>query len=684
MKHILKVLLVSMALIAASNLMYSQTTTTVLNKRAGKLSKAIKKKDVLKITMLKITGEMNSDDFAYLTEFKNLEYLDFKDVKLTTAYEKQRQYVTSESTLKLPILNKVEKLHLPISCTYISRLNNVSNLKALSLSDICNFDDKDSIHLQQIFVAKSNSTSSRYNSNYDHYGFYANETPNSKNTPEIQTHKLTVDTLILAEENFLQVWCKPLKYITPYLIIINDNKKKYLNRWSDHFDLQSIKDINGIAPAAFAGSNIATITISPHVKRIPDYCFFDCKNLKEINLTSVEYIGNYAFSNTAIKSMVIPASLKRMSYAAFSNSSMQRIEFLSPYPPTLENVKSYFATSWERMDIIIPQNSYSTFRIGKWKEIPFSEKGEKTHFIFNVKEPGTLHSYISNEQMERGDSLTIIGHLYDTDFETIKLCKKIRFIDLSQAHITISPKTAQEKKEKDEALLKLLSGVSKLAAQESAKKYKEGKTNLKGHLQTGITAEAIDIVAQEALEKSKQSSIQVETKCILPNYSLKNMFFLQEVKLPQHLSEIKEGAFISCRNLQKIVLPSNLKIIESYTFSNCVSLNNINFPSNLETIGKYAFNKCIALEIVDLSNTKIQTIEEGTFSDCTSATIFKAPATLITLKSYPISQTGRCKYYFKSMEPPIGFRATDSDIYIPKGSQAGWQTRSRLNVLIEE
>ncbi len=52
---------------------YAQTITTVTNEKVRKLSSVIKKKDVLDITKLKISGTMNSEDFAYLGSIKEFD-----------------------------------------------------------------------------------------------------------------------------------------------------------------------------------------------------------------------------------------------------------------------------------------------------------------------------------------------------------------------------------------------------------------------------------------------------------------------------------------------------------------------------------------------------------------------------------------------------------------------------------
>ena len=56
------------------------------------------------------------------------------------------------------------------------------------------------------------------------------------------------------------------------------------------------------------------------------------------------------------------------------------------------------------------------------------------------------------------DSLTISGTIYDTELEILKKCKNMRYLDLSRAYTTYSPRTI-EKKERDRAMAATMIGL---------------------------------------------------------------------------------------------------------------------------------------------------------------------------------------------------------------------------------
>lgn len=94
----------------------------------------------------------------------------------------------------------------------------------------------------------------------------------------------------------------------------------------------------------------------------------------------------------------------------------------------------------------------------------------------------------------------------------------------------------------------------------------------------------------------QQTKANIVTKyVILPKYlkTIKNktfekMFNLQEIIIPDSVTEIGQFAFLDCKSLQKVVLPKGLKKIPDMCFKN-TPLNELTIPNTVETIGKSAF-----------------------------------------------------------------------------------------------
>ena len=92
---------------------------------------------------------------------------------------------------------------------------------------------------------------------------------------------------------------------------------------------------------------------------------------------------------------------------------------------------------------------------------------------------------------------------------------------------------------------------------------------------------------------------------------------LTTVQLPSSLEKIGENAFYDCKSLVNINLPDNLKEIISRAFYGCESLEEINLPAGLEKLGNEVFHHCNKLKSIVIPDG-ITEIGYWTFWDCTS------------------------------------------------------------------
>ena len=74
---------------------------------------------------------------------------------------------------------------------------------------------------------------------------------------------------------------------------------------------------------------------------------------------------------------------------------------------------------------------------------------------------------------------------------------------------------------------------------------------------------------------------------------------IEEIDLPESISEIGEGAFSSCVQIRKIVIPSNIEKLNEYTFYGCEKLKEVTFPKSLKQICNNCFGYT-AIERIEL------------------------------------------------------------------------------------
>ena len=91
----------------------------------------------------------------------------------------------------------------------------------------------------------------------------------------------------------------------------------------------------------------------------------------------------------------------------------------------------------------------------------------------------------------------------------------------------------------------------------------------------------------------------------------------KEIKIPDSVETIGNGAFYDCRDLERIALPSALQTLSDVTFYNCTALSEVTFPASLKTIEKSAFGHCRNLSEVKLP-ASLTAIEVYVFNGCSS------------------------------------------------------------------
>ena len=159
---------------------------------------------------------------------------------------------------------------------------------------------------------------------------------------------------------------------------------------------------------------------------------------------------------------------------------------------------------------------------------------------------------------------------------------------------------------------------------------------------------------------------------------------LQEVILPDTLTNIGNYTFYNCNLLEKVIFPESIINIGGYAFSGTILAGELNLP-NLETIGQSAFYKSGIVKISSLG--KITTLlyspnsNYGTFNSCKQLTEAVLPDTLTYIGDYTFCNCNLLeKVICNAITPPsIGERAfynTSATLkfYVPDESVDAYKT----------
>ena len=114
--------------------------------------------------------------------------------------------------------------------------------------------------------------------------------------------------------------------------------------------------------------------------------------------------------------------------------------------------------------------------------------------------------------------------------------------------------------------------------------------------------------------RRKQLVVPEGTKTISHGFS--DNPYIEEIRFPSTIREIKWGAFSDCPNLKKIVFQRTSNCtIGSRAFANNSSLEDVVLSEGIVTIEGFAFSGCKKLRKVTIPNS-LKTIESYAFSDC--------------------------------------------------------------------
>ncbi|MBR4892957.1 MAG: leucine-rich repeat protein [Clostridia bacterium] len=170
-----------------------------------------------------------------------------------------------------------------------------------------------------------------------------------------------------------------------------------------------------------------------------------------------------------------------------------------------------------------------------------------------------------------------------------------------------------------------------------------------------------------------------------------NNDIIDDITIPDNVTEIKDYTFYKCQNLKSIVLSENITNIGTYAFSNCSALEkiyitdllawfNIDFesitanplcnggdliindeiltnlvvPENATEIKDYVFYKCTSLKNITLSS-KVTHIGTYAFYGCSNVVSINVPNTLIDVDKYAFYGCAKLKdIYYNGTEEQWG------------------------------
>ena len=754
--------------------------------KAGKLGKFIKKADP-NVTALKISGELDAKDFALLFTLPNIAYLDLTNIQLSTSYNqmryeykdgKEKKYIDvfknelllmCPNTLKyLALPSKTTKLIIPDGYSYSldmlvvdGRYNITGTETSSGFSGSTTRYTPSSITFRCAKIRPANYFRGRYgveedaltkkHSNRNRTGYLKrneerNKYDNSFENDLSGQKRDRVHVLYIPSKEALQ-WSVMEKF-DPEEIVIESTGKKILNRYAGG----SNADVSGydeIREYAFANSSVVTVTLGNNIKKLPRGCFYNCKSLTSINMPSVEEFGEYALegaTSLALSEYVLSANIQEIDVTSLP-SSVKVINLTQhKYPPTLNNYEPkkrvwksgvIFTTDHTFMDLgalsdvefIIPKGSFKKYQIGNWKYLHITEDGAQDTYSFQLDSVGSLKNFLTEDIIPNVKKLTLKGVLGETDFELIRKCKNLQYLDISNCFTFEETQAAKERYSEQASFWKMVAAGVDASREMNQRKYDNWEISTEEAVQREAAARIAKSFLPETMTPEEmdrafgKDRVIWRKECYFPEFAFEGLCWLEHIEFPQKFVAINKALFSSKAEMQHLTtihFSEETALLGDFIFSGASNLKEINIPRELMIIGRGCFKGC-AIEKVDLTNTKIKfwvlTTREimgvqsygltlDAFFDCPlkefhSPKNIKAPEGCERLRDSSIEErygestspvdkrlktnnSNLVKLYFYFEEPFCSAQHFENiygkakEIHIPRGMKAAWRGYSNL------
>lgn len=300
--------------------------------------------------------------------------------------------------------------------------------------------------------------------------------------------------------------------------------------------------------------NMTDITLSENLKTIGDYAFSYCESLTNIDIPdSVTTIGNEAFSYcSSVTDVTIGKGAKNIGVAVFG------------WCPLLEGIS------------VDENNAYycdidgTLFNKNKTLLLQYTVADEQQHYT--VPDGVKVISYGAFSTCENLESITFPESLTGIGSYAFVKCSSLKNISIPENVTTIARYA-----------------FSNCISLES---FNVDKDNTKYCDIDGVL-----------FDKDRNSILQYPAGNPKVSYDI-----------PSGTEIIDEYAFSYCR-IQDIMMPDSVIYINSHAFYNAKSIRNITLGKGVTEIGDYAFFLCDNLESVTIKNG-IETIGDGVFEYC--------------------------------------------------------------------
>lgn len=422
--------------------------------------------------------------------------------------------------------------------------------------------------------------------------------------------------------------------------------------------------VTSLGKFAFCGTLIAAVTVPANIKTVPEHCFFQCYELKNVTLANgVEYIETYAFAHSGpYERFVIPPSVVGInSYAFYCVERIENFVFNATcyesdltYDEDNETGRfSYILNSRKDIqigkltiggsvkyvpadlayhanigEVVLPSNvvaigksAFDICTVGKALVIPNSVKAVYQYAFYGL----TIPEITLPENLETVEELAF----YEIEAETLYYnCKNCVFenypYDIGIEGIYESPFCTSGLKnfvigENVETLPDFtFCGISSLETvhiPDNITSLSKGAFAQSG-VKTVTGMSSITKLEDYMFYQSDITSLDVENSKITKAGKYAFAYSgIESISSLESLTDIDDCAFYECKNLASLGIEnSQIKRAGKYAFAYS-GIETLNSLEGLTQIEDYAFYECLNLTQIDLTNFKAADIGYFAFAN---------------------------------------------------------------------
>lgn len=319
---------------------------------------------------------------------------------------------------------------------------------------------------------------------------------------------------------------------------------------------------------------LTSVTLSNSVKYIKDWAFRWCFALRDINLenSSVEEIGDAAFSQCGMTNITLPNSLKYLGVLAFEFSSLTSV--------TINGDDLIIGTSGASEVFVGGIIKRINSSVDGVCNIPSCVKGISGWPLFgNGESQGYTNYNITTINIESG--------VRNIGFNDVGVSAENPFCNLPNlSAITVdSNNIAYDSRNNCNAIIRSIDSALISGCKNTI--IPNGVTSIGGRAFQCCTGLTSIVVPNSVTE--------------IGGEAFEGCGNLTSINIPSNVTSIGGSAFRGT-SITNVTIPNGVTKIEFETFYGCTNLSNVSLPNGITEIGRGAFERCSSLTTLTLGS----------------------------------------------------------------------------------